>query len=180
MSKWLKGPRLYAVIFALAVIAVNLVVTYGVIGPAQGEQLGSATVIQNLKDLILTTRTRERAVRDIKKFEKKFLSGGRGGSGGMTSVIKDVFDLAGKNRLKIPSSSYKKISSDGGEAGGLAHYTISFPVQGRYRRIRKFIYGLETLPYPLVLEELAFSRSRVKGAKGDIELKMRLSVYLTG
>jgi len=168
-SRWLrKGPGLYSVLAAFLVIAVNVAAAFFVIAPSQEGLAALERSAAGLRTRGDTARSIERALSDVGGFEKRLLTEKKG----LTTVINEVFRAAARNGLDIQSSEY----ASGGEGDtGLSHYSISFPVEGRYGKIRKFIHDLETLDRQLVIDEITFSRS--KASRGTIELTMRLSVY---
>lgn len=100
-------------------------------------------------------------------FKKKFTD-----QHGLTRVIDMVFDSARRNGLSVPAGEY---SPETIKETGVYKYSISFPVEGRYSQIKKFIYGIETMKYPVVIEDINLSGS--KGAEGTINLKIKISTY---
>lgn len=90
--------------------------------------------------------------------------------GSMTDIIQRIHSLAKKEGLAITSASY----SSGGEKGGdIVSNVISFPLSGDYRKLRRFIYGLENLEYLISIDDLNISASR----GSDVSLSIRISVY---
>ena len=161
---WFKGPLLYAAGFFLCVIVANIIIGLVVIG-------GEGRQVELLEQRELARRQAasvERALMDVETFEKHLH-----GEGAHTRIVNDVFRLAKKNRVKIRAGKY---SPDTTERGGYSRYTISFPVEGSYRRVKKFVYDIETFKRPLVIEEISFGRS--KRAGGTTELTIKLSAYL--
>ncbi|MCK4738385.1 MAG: type 4a pilus biogenesis protein PilO [Deltaproteobacteria bacterium] len=90
----------------------------------------------------------------------------------LTTLLKDVYKSAKRNKVKIPEGSYSPKTV---EEASILKYTISLPVEGRYKDIKKFVYDIETLKRPLVVDEISFSRS--KGSKGVVALHIQLSAY---
>lgn len=107
------------------------------------------------------------ARKNIAVFKKRFTN-----QQGLTRVIDRVFDSARRNGLSISAGEY---SPETIKETGVYKYSISFPVEGRYSQIKKFIYGIETMKYPVVIEGINLSGS--KGAEGTINLKIRISTY---
>ncbi|MBI5561017.1 MAG: type 4a pilus biogenesis protein PilO [Deltaproteobacteria bacterium] len=160
----LKGPYLYIVFVFVFILAINGVITVAVTARQKEEiRLLEEKVASLSRRAALKTNIPE----DIGTFEKRLPD-----SKGLTKVIGDVFSAAKKNGLAVPAGDYSPETSS---EAGFSRYTVSFPVEGRYPEIKKFIYDLETLKHPVVIEEIAFSRS--KKSEGTIELRLRLSVY---
>ena len=91
---------------------------------------------------------------------------------GLTDVLDEVFKTARSNGLKIPSGDY---GPETVKETAISRYTITLPVEGRYPQIKRFIYDIETMKYPLAIEEITLSRG--KGAAGVIGLKIKMSAY---
>ncbi len=91
---------------------------------------------------------------------------------GLTEVINEVFRAAKKSGLKIPAGDY---GPETVKEAGVSRYSISFPVEGRYEQIKGFIFEVETLKHPVVVEEVMLSGSKTE--EGVIGLKINISVY---
>jgi Tfp pilus assembly protein PilO len=90
----------------------------------------------------------------------------------LTIVLEDVFKVAKRNGFRIPVGNY---STEKLKRTDMSKYTFSFPLEGRYPQIRKFIYDVESLQYPLVIEALTLTSSKV--AEGKIRLEVVMSTY---
>lgn len=108
-------------------------------------------------------RTKE----DVEKFKKRLP-----GEKKLTRVIGDILSAAKKNGLVILTGDYGAETS---REIDISKYTITFPVEGRYPQIKKFIYDVEALRYSLAIEDLTLTSS--KALDGSIGLKIRVSVY---
>ena len=93
------------------------------------------------------------------------------GQGQLTRVITDIHRVARRNGLNVPSSDYGQKTV---REAGISRYTISFPVEGTYKKIKKFIYDMEVLEHVLAVEAIAFSSSKGGGAIG---LNLTISTY---
>lgn len=161
-----RRPYAFAAIVLLCILAANALLTFTVIN-------GQADEIRLLEEKAFSSRRGEpggaagKTIMDIETFEKRLPD-----DRGLIKVVDGVFSVARKNGLDIPAGDYSPSTVT---RTGISRYTISFPVEGRYREIKKFIYDLETMPQAVVIEEIAFSRSRVK--RGTIGLTIRLSAY---
>lgn len=104
---------------------------------------------------------------DVEVFKKRLP-----GEKKLTRVIGDILSAAKKNGLVIHAGDYGAETS---RETGISKYTITFPVEGRYPQIKKFIYDVETLRYSLAIEDMALTSS--KALDGSIGLKIRVAVY---
>ena len=90
--------------------------------------------------------------------------------GKLTKLIQDVHKLAKKEGLIIKSASYSPAKGKGGD---ILSSTISFPLTGTYRQIRKFIYNIEKMDYPISIDDLNISKSWGR----NVSLSIKLSCY---
>ena len=104
---------------------------------------------------------------DVETFKKRLPNEKR-----MTRVVGDILSAAKRNGLVVPTGDYGAETS---RETGISQYTITFPVEGRYPQIKKFIYEVETLKYSLAIEDITLTSS--KALDGNIGLKIRVSVY---
>lgn len=108
-----------------------------------------------------------RANREVEGFKKKLVD-----SKGLTLVLNDVFKAARRNGLTITSADYNPVTI---KATDISRYFFSFPVEGRYRQVKKFIYDIENSKHMLVVESITMSSS--KKARGRIGVDIELSAY---
>lgn len=92
-------------------------------------------------------------------------------SSGISSILDEVFKSAKANGLDVASADY---NSEAFKNSSISRYEFTFPVEGRYRDIKKFLYELESSQRPFVIEELGLV-SR-KGGDGKTGLNIRMSV----
>lgn len=95
------------------------------------------------------------------------------GSEEITPIITDIHQVAKDNRLKILDTSFntgiKKVSI-------INRHSMSFPIEGSYKSIKKFIYDIESLKHHLVIDKISL-RSSSK-LKSIISINVEISVYL--
>lgn len=89
----------------------------------------------------------------------------------LTLVIGAILKTARSNGLKITSGEYTPEIVKETE---ISRYTMDFPVEGGYHQIKRFIYDLETLKYPISIDEVSLSSAREEGLIG---LRLRVSIY---
>ncbi len=109
-----------------------------------------------------------RAVQEVEAFKKERLVSGSD----LTEVLDEVFKAARKNGLKIRSADYKPATI---EDTDISSYVFSFPVQGRYGQIKKFIYDIESSKHMLTVESITMQSS--EKAAGRLGLDIVLSIY---
>ncbi|MDH3973839.1 MAG: type 4a pilus biogenesis protein PilO [Deltaproteobacteria bacterium] len=89
-----------------------------------------------------------------------------------TSKIRsELYRIARKSGISISSVKY---SLPDYKNGDLVKYDISFPVSGSYRKIRRFIYRLESMPYLMSINGLALT----SGKKRGVSVTIKISTYL--
>lgn len=88
----------------------------------------------------------------------------------MTSIITEIRGLAKKAGLDISAAKYTRT---GFKDDDIVAYDISFPINGTYRQVRKFIYSLEKLPYLMSFDELTITSNKLK----TVSLPLKVSIY---
>ena len=93
----------------------------------------------------------------------------------MPQVLRTLLQQADEAQLAIDTAKYEISAS---KAGGFVRYRISFPVDGPYPNVRRFIDGsLKNLP-SLAIDELAISRKSI--ADGSVEAQIRMTLFTRG
>jgi Tfp pilus assembly protein PilO len=89
----------------------------------------------------------------------------------MSGIVREFHRQAKKSALSISSARYSPPVREGKY---LIRHDISFPVEGRYKNIRKFIYNLEKMPYLMTIDDPALT------SRGDriVSVTIRISLYL--
>ncbi len=92
-----------------------------------------------------------------------------------TSLIKEIFSLAGNAGLNIEQISY---SPEALNDGKLLQYTLGFSIAGDYRQIKKFIFSLEQSRRIIAIEGLSLTGRRdSKKNSESVNLTIRLSTF---
>jgi Tfp pilus assembly protein PilO len=107
--------------------------------------------------------------------QKKELSGIRAGimtQKDMPLLVKDLVLAARKLNLSVASVKYDVPKGTGDE---LAALTFSFPAEGRYPDIKRFIYEVETSDRPVGIQDL-----KLEEEKGRVKLELKLITYVKG
>lgn len=171
----LKRPAGIMALIALCVIAANFIFTVKVIN-GQDSDISAFEEIENWLRAAKKEKQMsaafgagrpERVRQEIEAFKGR-LSGQKD----LTRVVERLVKAARKNGLSITNADYSPGMVREAEA---YRYTISFPVEGMYPQIKKFINDIETLNYPIVIEEITLSGSKVQ--QGAIGLRLKISTY---
>jgi len=127
---------------------------------------------------------RERALRDVKKRhadavlyqkQKASFAGIKAGiptQKDMPLLVKDFAQTARGLHLAVSSLNYDIPKREG---GGLTMLAFSFPAEGGYSDIKRFIYELETTDRLVGIQDL-----KLEGDKGRVKLQMKLVTYIRG
>jgi len=176
IKTYLGRPAFYVIVFSAALIAVNLFISNKALR-AQAEVLAQKERrVAALRDYLKGKREGvrldeayliEEALLGVEAFKKGLPDSRR-----LTTVLNDVLKLAKKNGLRIPSADY---SPETIKDSGFSRYTISFPVEGGYGRIKRFIYDVEAMRHAVVIDDITLASGRA--GTGTIGLKIRISVY---
>lgn len=164
------SPALAAIIaITLAVTLGDIIFTFKII---PGQELRIRSTEERVNELRGSSGA-ERAASGVLAFKKRLPQRSE-----LTRVLSEVFAIARRNGLKIEAGDY---SPETVRDTDISRYTFSFPVEGGYGQIKKFIYDVEALRYPLVIEEIGLVSG--KGDKKEdanvngIGLKMKVSIY---
>lgn len=89
----------------------------------------------------------------------------------LAAVLRQVFDAARDNNLKVPEGDY---SAEPAKDGRLSKYTFTLPVEGKYSDVKRFIYELETSDMPIAIDELTLTKGKEESRQ--LSLNIRISV----
>lgn len=93
-------------------------------------------------------------------------------SGELASVLEEVFKSAKRSGLSVATAEY---NSETFKDSSISRYAFTFPVEGSYRDVKRFLYDVESSRRPLVIEELSLASG--KAGEGKTALRIRMSVY---
>jgi Tfp pilus assembly protein PilO len=94
---------------------------------------------------------------------------------GVTAIRQELQDLAGSLRVERGGVDYDYTPMP---EYGLRHFTLSVPVEGAYRDIRRFINDIERSQYFLILDRVHLSAEKNAQSGGNLVLDFQLSTYL--
>jgi len=92
---------------------------------------------------------------------------------GVTEIRQELEELADSVNVNRSDVSY---NYDVLPEFGLRHFTLSVPVEGAYRDIRRFINGIERSEHFLILEKVDLSAE--KSSSDNLLMNFQLSTYL--
>ena len=88
----------------------------------------------------------------------------------MPLLVRDLVQTARRLNLRVGPINYDIPKP---ESGGLAMLTFSFPAEGRYPDVKRFIYETETLPRLVGIQEV-----KLDAEKGGVKLQVKLVTYI--
>lgn len=89
----------------------------------------------------------------------------------ISKIRSDIYRAAKRSSISISSAKY---SLPEYKYDDIVKYGISFPVSGQYRRVRRFIYALEKMPYLMSINDLAIRSEK----EGNVVVDIMISIYL--
>jgi Tfp pilus assembly protein PilO len=87
-------------------------------------------------------------------------------------LVKELVQMARRLNLSVDAI---KSNFPRNESGELAKLSFSFPVKGRYRNIKRFIYNVETTDRLVGMRGL-----KLESDQGRVKLQMKLMTYVRG
>lgn len=90
----------------------------------------------------------------------------------MPLLVKELEQMAKRLNLAVAAISYDIPKRESGE---LAMLSFSFPVEGRYSDIKRFIYEVETSGRLIGIQDV-----KLDSDKGRVKLQMKLMTYVRG
>jgi Tfp pilus assembly protein PilO len=90
----------------------------------------------------------------------------------MPLLVKDLVQTARRLKLGVASVKYDMTKRAGGE---LAMVAFSFPAEGRYPEIKRFIYDVETADRLVGIQDL-----KLETDQGQVKLDLKLVTYIKG
>jgi len=90
----------------------------------------------------------------------------------MPLLVKELVQTARRQKLTVAAINYDIPRRESGE---LAMLSFSFPVEGSYSDIKRFIYDVETSDRLIGIQELGLDSD-----KGRVKLQMKLITYVRG
>jgi Tfp pilus assembly protein PilO len=172
VSNYMSGGRGLLVLLSLVLIVSNIVAAVTVIGPKQDAAFSLEERVKELRSMKSSERGSKvyvtgDTVKLLDEFKSRMLS-----SDELSNVVGDIYSIARQNGLSIDNASYAP--TDVADTD-MSRYTISFPIEGKYKDIKKFIYDIETLAGLIVIDEISLSRAG--GRRSTVTLRMKVSTF---
>lgn len=90
----------------------------------------------------------------------------------MPLLVKELVQMARSLNLVVATINYDIPRR---ESGALAMISFSFPVEGRYPDIKRFIYRVETSDRLIGIQDV-----KLDSEQGQVKLQMKLMTYVRG
>lgn len=168
--QWLKADdkrfRTAALVFAGFVLA-DLLVYFVLLGP-------SRALLAEREAKYAELRKRHAEAVLFKKQKQLFagIVAGVPSQQDMPLLVKEFVQTARQLKLRVASVNYDIPKRAGGELIMLA---FSFPAEGRYPEIKRFIYDVETSDRLVGIQDL-----KLESEKGNVKLALKLMTYVKG
>jgi len=157
-------------LLALALLLLNLAFFFLAILPTRRTVHVNAAAAQDLQNRIRSLRHEERQqellvslLNRMDQFRNRIPP-----HGAILQMIRRVTDLARKLRLSVPSVKYDPVEVT---EEALVKLTVQMEVGGKYAAIRRFLYEIEGLQDPLLIEKVVLTSQR-----GMDRLSLRLAI----
>jgi len=161
-----KQLRMFAIVIAF-LVCINLLLYFFLIAPSEAWlRSGEA------KSVELRMRHAEALAF---KGQKPLIAGlleGIPEQKDMPLFVKELEQMAKRLNLSVAAINYDIPQRESGE---LAMLTFSFPVEGRYPDIKRFIYEVETSGRLIGIQDV-----KLESDKGMVKLQMKLITYVRG
>ena len=167
---WLRGNgkelRTVAIVFAV-LVCINLALYFFLIVP-------SASWLKTGEAKSAELRTRHAAAVLFNEQKPLFadLLEGIPEQKDMPLLVKELEQMAKRLNLAVAAINYDIPRRESGE---LAMLSFSFPVEGRYPDIKRFIYEVETSGRLIGIQDV-----NLESDKGKVKLQMKLMTYVRG
>lgn len=164
-------PRL--VYLAAALLLCNLVFFVLVILPARRAERAHAATLQVLHARMRVLRLEHRSqqvmralIEKMEQFRKQVPP-----QGAILAMVRRVTDEARRLNLHVPAIKYQPADVPEDE---LVKLTVQMEVGGHYAAIRRFLYEVEGLQDPLMIEKLALTSKR---GGNDLTLSLLMAAF---
>jgi Tfp pilus assembly protein PilO len=155
-------------LLALALLLLNLAFFFLAVLPTRRTVHVNAAAAQDLQNRIRSLRHEERQQELLVSLLNRQFRNQIPPHGAILQMVRRVTDLARKLRLSVPSIKYEP---DEVTEEALVKLTVQMEVGGKYAAIRRFLYEIEGLQDPLVIEKLVLTSRR-----GMDRLSLRLAI----
>ena len=175
LAEFTEGKSGNIFLSALVVLMLSLALQMTVLETQSSEIKEFERLLEELKDDIEDSEERDtdkKILTDTLSALENFKNA-LPGSEEITPIINDIYNIAKDNRLKILRANY---STDIKKGSFINRHSMSFPIEGSYKSIKKFIYDIESLKHHLVINRITLKSGF--GGKSNIGIDIGISVYL--
>ncbi|MFQ5801933.1 MAG: type 4a pilus biogenesis protein PilO [Candidatus Methylomirabilales bacterium] len=158
---------------ALFLLLLNLAFFFLVILPARRALVVHAATLQDLQAQIRSLRHERRqqevldsVLKGVQQFRNRIPP-----QGTILSMIRRVTDQAQRLDLDVPSVNYQPAKVTEEE---LVKLTVQMEVEGSYGGVRRFLYEVEGLQDPLVIEKVVLTSRR---GTDRLSLRLQMAAY---
>ena len=167
---WFKGKRnnlrTASVVFALLICA-NLVLYLSLVAPVRARLQTGENKYGELRK-----RYAEAALFNKQKLSFAGIMAGVPSQKDMPLLVKDLVQTARRLKIGVSSVKYDIPKRSGGE---LAMLAFSFPAEGRYPELKRFVFDVETADRLVGIQNL-----KLDADQGRVKLDMKLITYIKG
>ncbi len=160
-------------LLALALLLLNLAFFFLAILPTRRAVHVNAAAAQDLQNRIRSLRHEERQqellvslLNRMDQFRNQIPP-----HGAILQMIRRVTDLARKLRLSVPSVKYDPVEVT---EEARVKLTVQMEVGGKYPAIRRFLYEVEGLQDPLLIEKLVLTSQQ---SMNRLSLRLKIAAY---
>ena len=160
-------------IVALALLLLNFVFFFVVILPARRTVRAHAAAVQDLQVRLQSLRHEQRQQQVLESLVKRMdqFRNGIPPHGAIIQMIRRVMDQARQLHLSVPSVTYQPVEVT---EDPLVKLGVHMEVGGNYAAIRRFLYEVEGLQHPLVIEKLVLTSGQ---EMGRLSLRLEMAAY---
>ena len=165
---WLRGKKnnLRTALMVFAVLfCVNLVLYFSLVAPFRARLRTGENRYEELRK-----RYAEAVLFKKQKSSFAGIMAGVPSQKDMPLLVKDLVQTARQLKLGVASVKYDIPKRSGGE---LAMLAFSFPAEGRYPEIKRFVYDVETADRLVGIQNL-----KLEADQGRVKLDMKLVTYI--
>jgi Tfp pilus assembly protein PilO len=167
---WLKDHakhlRTSVMVFAVLIL-VNVLVFAFLLSP-----LSSRLKTGEQRSIALRKRHAEAVLFEKQKPHFTGIMSGIPAQKDMPLLVKEVVQTARKSNLSVAAVNYDIPQRESGE---LAMLAFSFPAEGKYPDLKRFVYDVETSDRLIGIQDL-----KLEMEKNSVKLQMKLMTYVRG
>lgn len=160
-------------ILALALLVLNFAFFFLTILPTRRTVRAHAATVQDLQARLQSLRHEQQQQQVLESLLKRMdqFRNEIPPHGAIVQMVRRVTDQAGKLHLSVPSVKYHPLEV---KEEPLVKLTVQMELQGKYTAIRRFLYEMEGLQNPLVIEKLVLTSQQ---GMDRLSLQLEMAAY---